>query len=1082
MSAREFVISRLIQVINLEKNKSNKSLLVFKGFPAYFYSELDNHIESIGGKKFRNNAGYIDVGLLDNAKNDLLIKFLTGFGVKWAFYEEFIVLAEMINEIQDRYDGQIKIFYNNIFDRYFPLDIDPNYLDMNYEVSENESLNEEHLINTYSRFYSSYIKLNENNYGVSFINKHSDENIKQIPFFDFTETYIYDIGNDFDVSIVAKDTELFTLKKRILEDDFHGSIRIIIDSDKEKQYISSFTWLLNQLGIKWSIKANERFGHLKEDEEAKYINILKHYWKSTSFRKLKFYKNPDISNETIEISQGNIISDITNQCETALQGSDSFNDIFITAPTGAGKSLLFQIPAIHIMEKYNAVTIVITPLIALMRDQVEQLTSEREVLGVTFINSEITPDEKDNRISKIKNGQLSIVYMSPELFLANSIESLIGNRRIGLLVVDEAHLVTTWGRDFRADYWFLGGFIEKIRKTVKFPILCLTATAVYMGTEDMVNETIESMNLLRPKIYLGNVRRNNIVFEINNIERKAITGGFEDFKVEMTKKAIEGFVKNNIKALCYCPYTSQVEDVFQNLNDETKKTVGKYYGSYNKYDKIDAQEKFKYGDFSVMICTKAFGMGIDISDIDAVYHFAPTGNLADYVQEIGRTARNPEIIGIAKSDYTSSDLKYVRMLYGLSGMKQYQLKEMIRKLYILFREKKNRNMLISPEVFSYLFNENELENKVKSGLLLISKDLEQKYAFNVINVRPKSMFTKNFVCVPKEIEDEFISKYGVFAKPIYNDKPRILPSNKPGCSDIILTNSGQIHEVNMANLWEEHFSNYTFAQFKRKFFNGDLFNFQSDLNLSARLRLTITFENQFDLVQDKLTNYIEKLIKIFSLLKSRGEVFTKSYFKEIFINIFGNEIRNKELPNIILDIFVADVSNNIGFNQNAERFKFIQERKSHNKDELVYRIMNSSFVNLNRFLSRLFNQCKPNNGENIFSTYILITTNGKKPELIYLAILLELFGLASYEVIGGKSTEIFVRINDPSKLRKLSNSNYSNSILTDVERKRKRSQEVLSRFMQKRFTNERRWDIIENYFLGKEEAVDELLNSNEYGN
>ena len=117
---------------------------------------------------------------------------------------------------------------------------------------------------------------------------------------------------------------------------------------------------------------------------------------------------------------------------------------------------------------------------------------------------------------------------------------------------------------------------------------------------------------------------------------------------------------------------------------------------------------------------------------------------------------------------------------------------------------------------------------------------------------------------------------------------------------------------------------------------------------------------------------------------------------------FDTDVRNKELPSIILDIFVADVSKNIGFNQNAEKFKFIQERKAHNRDELVYRIMNSSFLGLSRYLSRILFQCKPINDEKSFSTFIPISNNGKKPELLYLAIILELYGLASYEVIGGK--------------------------------------------------------------------------------
>lgn len=1076
MTAKDYIISKLKDILNVQLDKNKKTLVIFKGFPGFFYNELDKYVNSIGKKECRNKLGYIDVKLLDIEKKDLLVKFLTGNGIMWSFYEEFILLTETINDVREQFNGEIKIFDNNLFEKYYPLDIDIQNLKSYSKSTDKDDIDESQETHNFSKYYSNCIDLGENQYGVSFINKHTDEKIVPKPFFGATDEYIYDDSNNFDIISIAKDTELFILKKKLLENNFNKSIKIVVDNNREQKSVSVFVQMLNHLGIKWSIQLNDRFGKLKADEEDKYLPILNKYWHSNSFRKLKFYKNPEISNEIIEISQGNIISDIINQCEETISGGEYFRDIFVTAPTGSGKSLLFQIPAIHLMEKYKAVTIVITPLIALMNDQVEQLISERSVEGVTFINSGITPDEKEKRISRIRNGKISILYISPEFLLANSIESIIGSeRRIGLLVVDEAHLVTTWGRDFRADYWFLGGYIERIRKEKIFPILCLTATAVYMGTEDMVNDTLESMNLFRPKIYLGNVRRENINFEINNIDKKKIQGSFEEFKINKAKEAIESFISKRVKAICYCPYTSQVEDIFQSLPKEIQSMVGKYYGSIKNTDKNDAQEQFKYGDYLVMICTKAFGMGVDIKDIEAVYHFAPTGNLADYVQEIGRAGRDPNITGIAVSDYTNSDLKYVRMLYGLSGMKQYQLREMIRKLYILYREKRNRNILISPEVFSYLFDESDIENRVKSGLLLIAKDLEHKYAFNVINVRPKSMFTKNFICVPEEIEEEFLKEYGQFAQPIYNDMPRKLVSNSQFAGDITIINSGRIYEVNMAKLWEKHFNFYTFAQFKKQFFDGDLFNFNSDAKLSARLKLAISFEDDFDIIQEKLNTYTSKLIHLFSTLKNRGRVFTKSEFREEYRKVFDDNIRNKELPNIILDIFVADVSRNIGFNRNIDKFKFIQERKAHNRDELVYRIMNSSFLRLGSYLSRMLSQCRTSKGKNIFSTYIPVLNSGKKPDLIYLAILLELYGLASYEVIGGKNIEIFIRINDPSKLRKLSNERYSNSILTDIERKRKRSQEVLGEFMRRRLTNKQRWDIIENYFLGKEEEVDRIF-------
>jgi hypothetical protein len=118
--------------------------------------------------------------------------------------------------------------------------------------------------------------------------------------------------------------------------------------------------------------------------------------------------------------------------------------------------------------------------------------------------------------------------------------------------------------------------------------------------------------------------------------------------------------------------------------------------------------------------------------------------------------RNKDIQGTTMIDFTDKGLKYIRILYGLSGLRQYQLREMMRKLYKVYRGKGNRrNFLISPDVFSYLFDENYLENKVKSGLLLLSKDLEGKYRFPVFYVRPKSLFTRNFVNLLPEIEKQF---------------------------------------------------------------------------------------------------------------------------------------------------------------------------------------------------------------------------------------------------------------------------------------------------------------------------------------
>ncbi|MFT5874441.1 MAG: ATP-dependent DNA helicase RecQ [Clostridium sp.] len=416
---------------------------------------------------------------------------------------------------------------------------------------------------------------------------------------------------------------------------------------------------------------------------------------------------------------------------------------------------------------------------------------------------------------------------------------------------------------------------------------------------------------------------------------------------------------------------------------------------------------------------------------DTVYHYAPTGNLSDYVQEIGRVARDENIKGCAATDFTTSDLKYVRMLTSLSAIKQYQLKEVLRKLYNIYMEKRKRNMLVSPETFSYLFGDNNLENKVKTSLLLLEKDLNRN--FNVLIVRPKSIFTKNFVNVPSDVKNLFIEKYGRFSKEIKENTKRVIPgAYKNG--DIEISNSGAIYEVNMSEVWENNFSNLTFPDFKRRFFKGELFEFGDEMaNLSPRLHLTITYRKEYEECKILLREYCNKLSMIFAQFKNQNRFFTKIEFKKVFKSKFTDTFVTQDLSDIMLDMFIADTSENIGFNQNKDKYRFIQQRKNQiNGMESEYRIMNSNYATLGNYLIRQITQCIPNNEDNIHSSYIAISRGEKKTDVLQLSVLLELFGLATYEVVGGKNTEIFIRINDPLKIKKLSNSNYRNSILTVV--------------------------------------------------
>lgn len=1070
--------SQLIDKVIAKINSDKKTFIFFKGFNEELFKVIGSkNVNRWLDNLYINSDSSINIKKLEENKSLLLISFLqTTSNLTWGYYEELISLCNTLNDIEKQVNARIIIIENNLFNNCYPISINKDVTKrlakyINNEEKENDELE------IYMHYYSDVRAFSNENYGLVYNEKDSDYNFKKINFYD-TDIDL-NLSKEPAEGIIITDLNLFEFKSNIQRGLVTEDFSLVIDKKEDLNKVKSLIEIANKLDIKYTILCKSRFEDNNGINENKYLPLLKKYWgEDKEFRKMNFYKNPEENNEIIEISQGHIISDIISQSQIALNNNENFRDIFITAPTGAGKSVLFQIPAIYLAKEKNAITIVITPLIALMRDQVEQLNNERGIDFVTFLNSEISFEEKEARIKKIRNGEISIVYMAPELLLGTSLENIVGNRRVGLLVVDEAHIVTTWGRDFRADYWFLGTYIEKTRRSKEkeknFPIVCLTATAVYMGTEDTVNDTITTLALITPKLYLGNVRRKNIKFDINVIDKNTIVGGFDEFKVNRSYERILRLLAENKKSIVYCPFTRHISDITEKLGNEVGEKVGVYYGAYEKLKKLEAQQKFKSGDHKVMICTKAFGMGIDISDIETVYHYAPTGNLSDYVQEIGRVARDEQIQGYAATDFTTSDLKYIRMLNGLSAIRQYQLKEILRKLYSIYKDKKKRNLLVSPETFSYLFGEDNIENKVKTSLLLLEKDINTQ--FNVLVVRPKSIFTKNFVNVPTEIEEEFVSKYGSYIKSVDDYSKRVLPgAYKNG--DIVIYNNGTIYEVNMSEVWENNFSDLTFPDFKRRFFNGELFKFTNEeTKLSARVHLTISYKKEYEECKILLKDYCNKLSSIFAYFKSKNAFFRKNDFKKEFEKRFKGTFVTQDLADIILDMFVADGSKNIGFNQNKDKYKFIQMRKSQTKSmEVEYRVMNGNFSTLGNYLVRQLAQCEPNNSQNVHSSYIAISKGDKKTDVLQLSILLELFALATYEVVGGKNTEIFIRINDPMKIKRLAVSNYRNTILTNIERKRKKSQEVLQYFMRSKLSDDERWDIIENYFLGNEEYVNSKL-------
>lgn len=1050
----------------------NNCILIYKGFPVDFLFELSTIYPLLNDKKQTFTSNKIDLEKISKYVSELIKKLLSkNEGMYILTYEEFILLSQKID--LSLYNGKFVIFENNLFDEY-PNQSTEKFIDIDKEIEKNNlNFQENELFNIFYTNSSIYNFINLIQY--KDIDLDENNNLEIIPFFD---KIIVDTNLDYkevepnqlsskNIIIFPSSNAYIDLKYMLFTEINIDNQPILLVTDsvtlsnkqhqnelKILQYISKE----NRIDLKIFVKKNI----LKETFREALITILKKYWKSDSFRKLTFYENPDLNAEKKTITQGAIIEEIIEQCEMAKE-NNNFCDIFLTSPTGSGKSVLFQIPAIYLAQEYGLMTIVVSPLKALMYDQVYAL-KEMGINFVAYINSDISLFEREKIIEDIKNGKVSILYLSPELLLSYDIRSFIGNRKHGLLVIDEAHLVTTWGRDFRVDYWYLGNYIKKLRKysNYLFPVLALTATAVYTGKNDNVFETVETLNMQTPRLYIGNIRRNEIKFEINHFEYEKNQTNHELAKMEKTKEIIMRNIDNSIKTIVYFPWTNQIKLMKDELPEKYKSKIGIYFGNVDKIEKQIVMEKFYKGEILAVLATKAFGMGVDISDIKIIYHHAPSGNLSDYIQEVGRVARTKGIEGKAIVDFCVKDLKFTKILYGLSSIKQYQVKFALQKIWDLYTYKKSEKFLVSVEDFGFIFSDKDrkekLEGKVKSTILLLERDLHKKYGYYVITARPKSLYSTVFVCVPSLIEKEFLEKYGQFCEKVSNIEQNI----RQGLSDVKTYDIGNIFKIELDKIWEKFFSQDSFPVVKRKFFDKTLFEEFTE-EIIPRYKLTIILKYSKEDTMQRINDYFSTLNNTFKELQ--GKYFTRGNLESALKVYFKDEILRRRITNLILNLYTSpsewgETGRNLQFDT------FIQIKRNDYGEE-VFRIVNSAYLRVKHFVIRKFNIMFLSDSK-LFNKYISV--DDRETEFrIKIAYLLESLMLGNYEIVGGQLLQIFIRINDSYKVKLLSvYRDYSNAVLQDIDNRHKASVAIMEKFFTSGINNNERWNFIEDYFLGRE--------------
>lgn len=611
--------------------------------------------------------------------------------------------------------------------------------------------------------------------------------------------------------------------------------------------------------------------HLPENCRQGVTELLKDTYGYDHFRNLEIYADLFRSRETLCISQGQLIENVIREAEKAQKREAEPENILLTAPTGSGKSLLFQLPAIYLGKEYNLLTIVVSPLKALIVDQVEGL-QDLGYQRVAYASSDLSPEQKMEVYRAVREGEVDLFYLSPELLLSYDIKHFVGNRRIGMVVIDEAHTVTTWGKEFRVDYWFLGRYLSALKQNLgyTFPLFALTATAVWnpKGGNDMVFETIRSLQMEPCVLYVGTVKRKNIGFDIRQLTLEE-GETYDKGKQRVISERVENFLDGH-KTLLYYPFAGGIDMRIKTwVRSADWRLVASYYGKKDKEQKAAIVQEFKEGMKRMIVATKAFGMGVDISDIDRVYHVAPSSTFVDYIQEIGRAARDADVQGVAATDYHERDFYYMKRLHQTGNIEQDQLALILKKLMEVYRMKgEKEEILVSLSDFEFVVKlprtknkleyESELGQLIKTALLWLEDDLSQRYGRRLLEVSPQNLLTEGYI--QDKTGDAFVREFRAYLTKVEDEE--------------------SVYRARLDSLWEERFPELGYREFKQKLNNGTLWEGSRAVSVGKH---EVLLKEDTAVIRQRMDSLFKSLVTMLktALLKTKGR-FDEEELRAVF--------------------------------------------------------------------------------------------------------------------------------------------------------------------------------------------------------
>ena len=333
--------------------------------------------------------------------------------------------------------------------------------------------------------------------------------------------------------------------------------------------------------------------------------------------------------------------------ENATRAAVEGKSLLAIFPTGGGKSLTFQLPALMEGRSSHGLTVVISPLQSLMKDQVDNL-AEQGITDAVTINGLLDPISRSLAIERVENGDASLLYIAPEMLRSKTIEKILLARHVVRFVIDEAHCFSSWGQDFRVDYLYIGKFISgyqnKKQSKRSIPVSCFTATAKQKVVQDICDYFKLTLDL-DLELFASTASRTNLRYSVIHA----------DTDEEKYAKLRSLIAQSNSPAIVYVSRTKLTRLLSEKLTRDGYKALP-FNGQMDSDEKIKNQDAFMTDQVRIIVATSAFGMGVDKSDVELVVHYDISDSLENYVQEAGRAGRNPNLQARCFVLYSDADL------------------------------------------------------------------------------------------------------------------------------------------------------------------------------------------------------------------------------------------------------------------------------------------------------------------------------------------------------------------------------------------------------------------------------------------